>query len=915
MNNNLQTTQRTKRSAAIHALEKIKQLSHQLITKDDTNIDPDYEFIYESESESNSDSDDFDSDSESDGDNIKTKTKHKNKQIKQTKQIKQQSTVTTSASIININDIDNNDDPNSFCPFCSTNYNKGVYKQLVCNACDYHACVKCIQDQWLPNNPKIDPCCPNCKTIWSRDYLIMNLSNTFIKTKLAKMFTKKYCDIDRAKLPETLENNIYEIKAKIWANKFKNNSFDDETKQKEQELKTEFYNIIEESNNVIKEYQKKGSEIKEKVYECIKKFRQFEDGQHNKELYNLMTSINPNYDISNYKNQENIIEIVELNTLNFIYDKLYTISNLNIDKYVNKLNKSDNKLNYKFPLNIANMMRAENNNSHQIQHKIMSYGKKCSLDNCNGYLNVHNNHCVVCENYTCSDCLANIGKIDKSNELRNTLTKIKELHVCNENDLKTTQLLKNDTKCCPKCDVPIFKANGCDVMWCTQCQVGFNWKSGDLITNHVNLHNPHYYQWLFSRNENNNNCNVVNNNELRRTNKLVSMLSSKVTICDTKKVLLQHSSNDYLNLIIKKINIKKNNITFDDIFAYDVKTVYRIIKIKYEDCFNNQLLQSDDKMMINDYQSIGEVFLFGHIIKLNNTKKLHNIVKWLSNNQYMYNAHTIDDITTDCEHVIRSLEENLNNNRINLLSNTISEEKYTKKCYEINNNLLYCSELLDILKTTQSIMSDMIYNLETQMTIAHNYFANVGMTKFAKKIINDTKQPYYIFHNSKLNLNVDYFVEKLIRDGEENYLDDLVKYLVHYSDVKYENEMNKNKKELEVLIDKTFDELVELINITNGLLFDMPNKYGKTNKIIAFGHGGVLMKFSTKKEYLDYIENGFKLEYMLNNDLLKTSYEFHKVYSGDANKYYNDYGLWYNYAHFKQLLGTNDIYKNVLKKM
>jgi hypothetical protein len=202
-NNNLQTTQRTKRLAAINALEKIKHLSQQHITKDKTNLNSDASDSDASDSDYfYSDSDASDSD-ESDSDNVKLKTK--------TKHIKQQHTVTTSASIINIddiNDINNIEDPNLFCPFCSTNYNKSVYKQLVCNACDYHACIKCIQDQWLPNNPKIDPCCPNCKTIWSRDYLIMNLNKSFIKKQLTKIFTKKYCDIDRAKLPETLENNI-----------------------------------------------------------------------------------------------------------------------------------------------------------------------------------------------------------------------------------------------------------------------------------------------------------------------------------------------------------------------------------------------------------------------------------------------------------------------------------------------------------------------------------------------------------------------------------------------------------------------------------------------------------------------------------------------------------------------------------
>jgi hypothetical protein len=55
-------------------------------------------------------------------------------------------------------------------------------------------------------------------------------------------------------------------------------------------------------------------------------------------------------------------------------------------------------------------------------------------------------------------------------------------------------MLKKDTKPCPKCNTPIFKIEGCDQMWCTQCQTAFSWKHGRIETGHV--HNPHYWQYL-----------------------------------------------------------------------------------------------------------------------------------------------------------------------------------------------------------------------------------------------------------------------------------------------------------------------------------------------------------------------------------------------------------------------------------
>ncbi len=41
--------------------------------------------------------------------------------------------------------------------------------------------------------------------------------------------------------------------------------------------------------------------------------------------------------------------------------------------------------------------------------------------------------------------------------------------------------------------------HNCDQMWCTQCQVAFSWRTGQVVTNGV-IHNPHYYAWMRERN-------------------------------------------------------------------------------------------------------------------------------------------------------------------------------------------------------------------------------------------------------------------------------------------------------------------------------------------------------------------------------------------------------------------------------
>lgn len=44
-----------------------------------------------------------------------------------------------------------------------------------------------------------------------------------------------------------------------------------------------------------------------------------------------------------------------------------------------------------------------------------------------------------------------------------------------------------------------MKIDGCDQMWCTSCHTPFSWINGTAITTRQ-VHNPHYFEWLQSRN-------------------------------------------------------------------------------------------------------------------------------------------------------------------------------------------------------------------------------------------------------------------------------------------------------------------------------------------------------------------------------------------------------------------------------
>lgn len=133
----------------------------------------------------------------------------------------------------------------------------------------------------------------------------------------------------------------------------------------------------------------------------------------------------------------------------------------------------------------AECYRLNRNSVPELQDR-KQFMHKCSKPGCEGYLSSAWK-CSICETYTCHHCNVNKGA-DKNAD-----------HVCDENDVKTFQLLQNDSKKCPGCTTYIFKVSGCDQMWCTSCHTVFSWRTGQKING--TIHNPHYYEYMRNRDD------------------------------------------------------------------------------------------------------------------------------------------------------------------------------------------------------------------------------------------------------------------------------------------------------------------------------------------------------------------------------------------------------------------------------
>ena len=153
----------------------------------------------------------------------------------------------------------------------------------------------------------------------------------------------------------------------------------------------------------------------------------------------------------------------------------------------------------------------------------------CPKQDCKGFIS---------NSYECDLCFQKICKSCK--EISNDLSD----HKCDLESVKSISLVESECKSCPNCSTMIYKSNGCNHMWCTQCHIHFHWDT--LLIEKKILHNPHYYEYITANPSDTsplqNNCLHSFNNQPIRLYRI-----------DSKTLLLQlESLGDSLSIEYKK---------------------------------------------------------------------------------------------------------------------------------------------------------------------------------------------------------------------------------------------------------------------------------------------------------------------------------------------------------------------------
>jgi hypothetical protein len=366
----------------------------------------------------------------------------------------------------------------------------------------------------------------------------------------------------------------------------------------------------------------------------------------------------------------------------------------------------------------------------------------CPGDNCKGYLSSQYK-CELCKLFTCPDCFELIG-----------YTKEDE-HVCKDDNIKSAELIKKETKGCPKCGVRIFKISGCDQMWCTECKVAFSWNTGKMVVN-VSIHNPHYYEYM-----KNSNVGLVRNPGdvlcggllphtqfrfitayLNTMDKTVVNINPKSVERFEKCIEANTSVKNFIGLLNNYIDSVKNvqgneDLTVIKIFINLVSALHRLINhitnINLLECRQNvrNLLNHDNITVdyilnrINKDKLATDIFRADHIRRKN--VELLNVYELLSvvgierfNVLYdYYNNHCTNNKGLNCEKVyvdflaqiIKVVVEY--NQLIDYINDQLIEISYT---YGMTVTYISYNDYGYAIKTKKFIQAEMIESKKKQET-------------------------------------------------------------------------------------------------------------------------------------------------------------------------------------------------------
>lgn len=370
------------------------------------------------------------------------------------------------------------------CPICCETFDKYEHAAINCSKCRMSCCRSCYKTQFLNWNK---PRCmfEECKHPFEQDFLASKFPKAYLDKELKDHRKTVLLDIEKAMLPAASAALGRENKAKkaieecakkftVW-----------------RKVCTDFSKISSKfhaaSNREVTRLSKKL--LKEK-YEELAKAPKVEDqalpfaNQHQQiklTQYSFRSEarkqLHPKYlTPMQYSALDELIEI----------DPSYSDAMHTPDEWyqIAVQNERDTRRRMTRATYIINNLHEEldiddEGNTPAAKEKKDVFHFRCPVGECRGFLDKQY-ECTVCLTKCCRSCV--VPKKDG------------EKHECKEADLESIKMIRSETKPCPSCSSRIMKISGCDQIFCTSCNIAFDWKTGEVDNGPI--HNPHYYEWL-----------------------------------------------------------------------------------------------------------------------------------------------------------------------------------------------------------------------------------------------------------------------------------------------------------------------------------------------------------------------------------------------------------------------------------
>jgi hypothetical protein len=339
--------------------------------------------------------------------------------------------------------------PTFDCNICASE--KRSSEKVICPKCKFECCKTCLKRHLLSSS-KLNPSCMNCNTALSLDFVYDNTDEGFYNKDYRQHRAGIILSMEKSLLPTTQEDANVEAKRreeKVQRDIIK--KWPREAEKKAQYYKDKNHVYFSEDKPVkAKQYMDKFFDIKNRIFAFNDVKRNMYRGFHIERLKYIMDESKP----------------FILEEFRRFFDRPGPLYDTGFQELLNLLRGTER--------GFQNREREAEEKTEKPKRAV--FIGPCPEDDCKGYLD---------QNYVCGLCKKEACKICRL---------VKHTGKCDQNIVETVKMMDRETKRCPSCNVPIYKTEGCDQMWCPSCHTAFSWKTGEIETGRI--HNPHYYQWM-----------------------------------------------------------------------------------------------------------------------------------------------------------------------------------------------------------------------------------------------------------------------------------------------------------------------------------------------------------------------------------------------------------------------------------